>query len=353
MSASMIDRYDIGESYEWNYQHAPEPAPELDVPAVPENWTFCGLPVASPLGMPAGPLLNSRWILYYAGLGFDVLTYKTVRTRFRASFDPPNLLPVDPAAVLIGEGSELTEAPPSAAAGAIASWAISFGMPSRDPAEWRVDVERARRGLAARQVLSVSVVASPEPGWTMAQLAGDFAQCAVWAADAGAQVVEANLSCPNVCTKEADLYLSPDAAGEIASTVRARLPREVPLALKIGLFHSDAQASAVLNAVSPFARAVSSTNSISASVRGRFGGLKRGIGGAATTARCLSELSMLARLIRESGSPLELIGVGGVMNAADVRARLAAGAGNVHLATAPMLDPQVGVRIRRELAKSS
>jgi hypothetical protein len=46
------------------------------VPDVPGHWTFCGLPVASPLGMPAGPLLNSRWILHYAALGFDVLTYK-------------------------------------------------------------------------------------------------------------------------------------------------------------------------------------------------------------------------------------------------------------------------------------
>jgi dihydroorotate dehydrogenase len=343
MSVSTIDRYDIGESYEWNYRNAPDAPREVDVPALPGEWTFCNLRVASPLGMPAGPLLNSRWILYYAALGFDVLTYKTVRSRFRASYDPPNLLPVDPRTDLTGEGLELDEAAPGAA---VSSWAISYGMPSRDPSEWRPDVERARRGLGAGQLLSVSVVASPEPGWTMTQLADDFAQCAVWAAEAGAHVVEANLSCPNVCTQEADLYLSPAAAAEIASTLRARLPRAVPLALKIGLFPSEEQAAAVLRAVSPFAQSVSSTNSITASVRGRFGGLRRGIGGAATTQRCLAELAMLAGL----GTPLKLIGVGGVMSARDVRDRLAAGAEHVHLATAPMIDPFVGIRIRRELA---
>ena len=354
MPASPIDRYDIAESYDWNYREAPDaPAGGVDVPAVPGDWTFCGLPVASPLGMPAGPLLNSRWILYYAALGFDVLTYKTVRSRHRASYEPPNLLPVDPAAVLGGEGAELHEA---AAGARVASWAISFGMPSRDPAEWRADVERARRGLRADQVLSVSVVASPEDGWTMTQLADDFARCAEWAADAGAQVVEANLSCPNVCTKEADLYLSAEAAGEIAATVRARLRSDVPLALKIGLFQHVEQAEAVLRAVSPFAQAVSSTNSITAMVRGQdgaplFGGLRRGIGGAATTARCQLELDMLARLIRRHGLALKLIGVGGVMTTEDVRARLTAGAENVHLATAPMIDPLVGLRIRRELAR--
>jgi dihydroorotate dehydrogenase len=219
-------------------------------------------------------------------------------------------------------------------------------MPSRDPSEWRPDVERARRGLRARQILTVSVVASPQTGWTMSQLADDFAQCAMWAADAGAQVVEANLSCPNVCTKEADLYLSPEAASEIASTIRARLPREVPLAVKIGLFQTEQQAAAVLRALAPFATAVSSTNSITATVRDQFGGLKRGIGGAATTARCLSELVMLSRL----ASGLELIGVGGVMNTRDVRDRLAAGAGKRASGDSPYARSTHWPSHRRELS---
>ena len=39
---------------------------------LPGDWDFCGLPVDSPLGVPAGPLLNGDWCLYYASLGFDV-----------------------------------------------------------------------------------------------------------------------------------------------------------------------------------------------------------------------------------------------------------------------------------------
>ena len=85
--------YDIARSYDWNYENVPAP-PEIEVPAVPGEWHFCGLPVASPLGIPAGPLLNSKWILYYARLGFDVLTYKTVRSSYRGCYEPPNLLPV-------------------------------------------------------------------------------------------------------------------------------------------------------------------------------------------------------------------------------------------------------------------
>ena len=348
-SKKRVGRYDIAQSYDWNYEHAPGPDDLEDLPTIPDvpgEWNFCGIPIGSPLGVPAGPLLNSRWILYYARLGFDVLTYKTVRSGYRASYEPPNLLPVT-VRTLAGEGGEV---PAASDESAYDTWAISFGMPSKEAEEWRADVETARRGLGSKQVLSVSVVASPEGGWTMTQVADDFAQCAAWAVDAGAQVVEANLSCPNVCTKEADLYLAADAAGEIASTVRAHIGR-TPLVLKIGLFQTPEQAEALVRAVSPYANALSSTNSITATVRGAnggplFGGLRRGIGGAAISKRCNDELAMLSRTIREAGSDLLLVGVGGVMTADDVRARLAAGAHNVHLATAPMIDPLVGLRIR-------
>ena len=68
-----MPRYDIGRSYEWNYQHAPE-APHIEVPDYPGEFSLCGIPLPSPLGIPAGPLLNGRWCLYYAALGFDLVT---------------------------------------------------------------------------------------------------------------------------------------------------------------------------------------------------------------------------------------------------------------------------------------
>ena len=101
-------RYDIARSYDWNYENVPAP-PEIEVPDVSGEWHFCGLPVASPLGIPAGPLLNSKWILYYARLGFDVLTYKTVRSSYRACYEPPNLLPVAVRS-MSGDGSEIPAA---------------------------------------------------------------------------------------------------------------------------------------------------------------------------------------------------------------------------------------------------
>jgi dihydroorotate dehydrogenase len=127
----------------------------------------------------------------------------------------------------------------------------------------------------------------------------------------------------------------------------------VPVLLKIGLFPGHDKAAALVEAVSPHASAISATNSISAVVKGEFGGLRRGVGGAGTSARCAEETRMLAGILREQNSALKLISVGGVMNTRDVIERLEAGAHHVQLATAPMIDPAVGLKIREELALSS
>ena len=60
---------------------------------------------------------------------------------------------------------------------------------------------------------------------------------------------------------------------------------------------------------------------------------------------------MLSGIVRRRESGLKLVGVGGVMNAADVQDRLDAGAHAVQMATAPMLDPEIGIKIRNEVSE--
>ncbi len=349
VSASQTPQvYDYRRPYDWNYANAPTERWDGEVPGASGNWEFCGLKVNSPLGMPAGPLLNSDWILHYARLGFDVLTYKTVRSTSRPCYELPNLLPVD-AGQLTGDNDVVTAADSAERTG---SWAISFGMPSKEPSLWRRDVERARKGLGPGQVLAVSVVASPGSDSTLESIAQDFAQCAYWAKEAGAQVVEANLSCPNVCTSEGQLYTSPEASRLVSQAIRQAVPK-LPIALKIGLFRTPAEANAFISAVSEYIDALSTTNSISAFVTDGdsrlFGGLTRGIGGMCIRDRCLEEVRMLSAIILERRLPIRVIGVGGVFSAEDVISRLDAGAHHIQLATAAMLNPMVAVNIRREL----
>ena len=344
-----MNQYDLAETYDWNYENAPKQLPELAIPEAGGQWDFCGLPIGAPLGIPAGPLLNCDWVLYYSRLGFDVLTYKTVRSRYRKCYDLPNLLPVASPQLEVGAGEVLvvdSGGPPR-------SWAISFGMPSKDPPQWRADVERARVGLQSHQVLVVSVVASPEPDWTLTEIVADFTQLARWAKDAGAQAVEANLSCPNVCSQEGQLYTSPQASAEISAAMRGALSG-LPLVLKIGLFEHPVAASAFIQAVRPNCAALSTVNSVSAAIRDSsgqilFDGNIRGIGGECVRDRCQAEAAMLASLMQTQAPDLKLVGVGGLGDADSVKQRLAAGAHHVQIATAAMLDPLVGIKIRRQL----
>ena len=344
-----LPAYRIGETYDWNYEHVPPPPRDQQVAACPGTWDFCGLPIASPLGVPAGPLLNSRWILYYAALGFDVLTYKTVRSVARASYERPNLLPIEREPV----NGRMKAA--AAETNGWDSWAISFGMPSKHPRVWQDDVEAARKSLPAGKILVVSVVASPQTGWSLDRIAADFARCAAHAREAGAHAIEANLSCPNVSTQEGSLFQSADASGVVAAEIRNRV-RDLPLVLKVGAFDSREQAAAVVAAVAPHASAISTTNTIAAIVTDRSGaplfeGHKRGIGGRAIRERCLAELTMLRQIVTGVGAGLRLIGVGGIGSAADAIERLAAGAHHVQIATAAMIDPASGIDIRDALAR--
>jgi dihydroorotate dehydrogenase len=340
----MRPRYDDRQSYEWNYDHAPDQV-SVDVTPVPGRWDYCGLPVDSPLGIAAGPLLNGRWILYYASLGFDVLTYKTVRSAARACYDMPNLQPVRATRVTGGD-------PPLPAAEAMAdSWAVSFGMPSRPPEIWRADVEATRRALPQGKVLSVSVVASPQPDWTPDDLAEDYARCARWAVESDADCVEANFSCPNVASCDGQLYQRP----ELATTVAARLRHAVgpaPLLVKIGHVADEELAAGLIAALEPHVNALVMVNCIAATVVGNdgrrmFAGERRGIAGAAIREACLDQVQLFARLIGARRSPLRLVGVGGISTAGHVGDFLSGGAHAVQLATAAMRDPRVGLTIRR------
>lgn len=339
-----LPRYNIAESYRWNYDHAPEPV-ELEIPEIPGDWNFCGLPVKSPLGMPAGPLLNGKWILYYASLGFDVLTYKTVRSKQRECYPLPNLQPVECGQL---QGDELQVEASTAMDG---SWAVSFGMPSSEPEIWRKDIEQTCEKLSKEKVLSVSVVGTEQPEGTLDDLADDYALCARWAMESGADAIETNFSCPNVCTSDGQLYQVAHDAAVVAERVRDAIGRDLPYIAKIGHISDEIRAAMLIESLSPYINGFAMTNSVAATVKQNdellFAGQARGICGDATRTASVKQTELFSRLIAQRGLAIALIGVGGVSSAEHVQEYLAAGADHVQIASAAMVNPLVSVEIRQ------
>lgn len=361
--------YNILESYEVNYERGPEFSGSLpnlrEVNAGLEPVEFLGKALNSTLGVPAGPLLNSAYIKLYADLGFDVLTYKTVRTRTQASHAYPNVKAVaaTPEIMLRGVKPTLTTLPDDSGLLAELSITNSFGMPSRAPEIWREDVARAKNTLHAGQMLVVSVVGTAQAGGTLAELAADFAQAAEWAALAGAEAVEANLSCPNVQSAEGSLYQSPEAVKLIAQNMKIRLGN-LPFLLKIGYLPTYEQVLAVANAAhAGGAAGIAAINTIPANVmdaQGQqalpgAGRLSSGICGAAIKPAGLSMVQRLAHARSELGlthRDFTIVGVGGIMTAADAIEYYQAGADGAQSGTGAMWNPELAIQFK-EAAKSA
>ena len=105
--------YDVSRSYEDNYEQGPfgafaealKDGNGADAAGTTSEGasegalaTFLGQPVNLPFGIPAGPLLNSRFTTAAFRMGFDLATYKTVRSRAWGCNPFPNVLAVHPKA---------------------------------------------------------------------------------------------------------------------------------------------------------------------------------------------------------------------------------------------------------------
>lgn len=343
--------YDIHKSYEENYAEGPFFSGELPPAGGPPRYRFLDFEVNAPLGVPAGPLLNARWVDLYARLGFDLPVYKTVRSLPRAVHPAPNCLflkdPGDLTPDRFGERLTATDAPPADATRI--SITNSFGMPSRAPETWQADMEKARAACGAGQVFIASCVGTPGQG----DLWDDYARTAAMCREAGAQVVEVNLSCPNVTTGEGSLFTDPDTARRICrETARALGP--VPLMIKVG-YYTDADVRAeVARAVAPFVAAIAGINTLSFEVVGEDGGqalpgegrLRSGVCGAAIRRCGLEQVKALKALKSSEKYDFSLVGVGGIMTPADADAYLEAGADAVMSATGAMWDPYLAAKWR-------
>src|SRR5689334_9745910 len=96
--------YDPNLTYQENYDQGPfgpfrgEPSVEdRQALALPRSgWVVVGgLLLRRPIGIPAGPLLNSKFTDAAFRWGYDLAHYKTVRSRAWPAHPAPNVLHVD------------------------------------------------------------------------------------------------------------------------------------------------------------------------------------------------------------------------------------------------------------------
>ncbi len=345
--------YDINKTYRENAEEGPfffEKIPHRTLPPQSKWVDFLGHKVASTLGIPAGPLLNSKWTTLAGRLGFDIVTYKTIRNKSYDGYPLPNCRYVDFKKKLspkkIPKQVLLTPNVPKDMRHL--SITNSFGMPSRSHEYLQEDIPKAKANLKEGQVLVVSIVGSFDPDHSFVN---DFVETALFAKDCGASIIEANFSCPNVTSEEGSLFTDPEAVFAFASSLTTAL-KETPLIIKLGNFTDlDLMKQIFIQAAKANVRAISGINTISMQVVDKdknpalgHGRLVSGVCGDAIRLVGLDFVKSAHQINKDEKLDLCLIGMGGIMQNEHFDQFFDAGADIAMAATGMMWDPFLALR---------
>jgi dihydroorotate dehydrogenase (NAD+) catalytic subunit len=318
---------------------------------------IAGIPIDFPFGLaPSIATKHPSLLKSYARLGFDILTFKTVRSHEQGHHSSPLWLKLDDDTSISEPFDRPVFVAPDQSVEHVSrlSTANSIGIPSEAPSKWRQDVADFRRFVSDGQVLVVSVVASDNV--SDRAIVDDFVAVAQQAKASGAQIIEANLSCPNTPRDTAgQVFQSPIQAGKVAKAMKEALD-DTPLFVKIGYLPSQPLEELFLS-VRDHVDGIVAINTISAPViyhsgRQAFPGLGRlraGVSGRAIKPWAMKvsrDLVALRDSYYSDRRCLSIIAVGGVSSRDDVFEYLAMGVDAVESCTSACINPYIALTVR-------
>lgn len=341
--------YDPNLSYEKNYELGPPVLRQKTTPPSREksqHYKFLGFSVSLPFGIPPGPLLNSRFAEAAFTWGFDVSTYKTVRSDAFPCHPFPNVLPVNVAGELHPDQTPKLVAQKNYGDDPTTfNITNSFGVPSKTPDVWQADVRKAHSYVGDGQLMILSFMGTVKPNQTQKEFAEDFATAGRLAKETGTKVIEANLSCPNI-GNEGLVCFNLDATEEVCKAIRKNIG-DTPLILKVGYYKNDNDLARLAEIASRYAQAIAAINTLQVEVVGEKNEqvlpgpnrLKSGICGAGIKWAGLEMVENLNQIRKKNMYSFEIVGIGGVMTPKDYLEYRERGADLVQSATGAMWNP--------------
>ncbi|MBI2674300.1 MAG: hypothetical protein HYX22_00980 [Candidatus Yanofskybacteria bacterium] len=323
---------------------------EVFVGACGLECNIFGKKLNSPIGIPAGPLLNGKFIKAALDKGFDVPMQKTLRTRVKKSHPWPNVL-----AVRIDGELTLEKAQERLIADKDyrepLSITNSFGNPSYSPDFWQTDLKDAVSYAKPGQMVTASWEGTDWDNAGEKALIEDWKLGARLLRETGVEMMEMNFSCPNKGTTNLlchDLEMS----RKIAEAVKPET-EGIPLAVKMS-YMSENYLQQFVKELSGTVDAFSAINTIAAEVVDENGNqalpgpsrLRSGVCGSAIKWAGLDMARRLKSLRDELDAKYVIIGVGGVMTPKDYKEYRDAGADIIMSATGAMWNPLLAIDIK-------
>jgi len=353
----MLDKpfFDPEKSYEENWEQGPfgafadgEILKSCDEP----SFEVFGKKLCSPIGIPAGPLLNGKFIKAALDKGFDVPMHKTVRTRIKKSHPWPNVLAVHidgDLTLKMAEGQLVADKDYREPL----SITNSFANPSYDPDYWQPDIKDAVEYAKNGQMVTASWEGTD---WDNA---GDKAFIEDWKLggrllnETGVDMMEMNFSCPNKGTATL-LCHDVDMSRKIAEAVKNQIG-DIPLAVKMS-YMSEEYLPKFVKALGGIVDSFSAINTIASEIVDESGNqalpgpgrLRSGVCGSAIKWAGMDMTKRLKALRDDMGLDYTIIGVGGVTRPEDYTEYRNVGADIVMSATGAMWNPLLAREIKEK-----
>ncbi len=349
--------YDPLLTYEENYDEGPFGAfaagKKYKEKGEPKH-KFLGHKVYLPFGIPAGPLLNSKYIKGAFENGFDVAVYKTVRTDVFPCHAFPNVLAVDVKGELTLKKLEKPLVASDNYKDPI-SITNSFGVPSRKPEVWQEDVKKAISYAGRGQVMVLSFMGTVKKNQSQKEFIDDYILAGKLASETGAKVLEANLSCPNIGNEGLVCY-NLDVTEKITKGIRKVIGNK-PLVLKVGYYKSDNDLEKLAEIAHEYANDVAGINTLQGTIVDENGNqalpgpnrLRSGVCGHGIKWAGLEAVQKLKKIKDKRGFKFSITGVGGVTNPKDYFEYIEAGADCVMSATGAMWNPYLAQEIKKQI----
>ncbi|MFA5791718.1 MAG: hypothetical protein WC884_01630 [Candidatus Paceibacterota bacterium] len=352
--------YDPEKSYEENFEKGPFGAfadkeisrTTLDIGE--PKYNFFGFKINSPFGIPAGPLINGKFTQVALDCGFDIVTYKTVRSGKYSCHPWPNILSVKIDGDLtldISEGTLVADRNYHEPL----SITNSFGVPSLDPEFWQKDILQVLKNMKKGQMLVGAFQGTKKEGQSVEDYINDYRVTAKLLKDIGVKVMEVNLSCPNEGTNNLLCY-DTERSVKVAKAIKEVIG-EIPLIIKVGYFKDEDIFSIFVKKVGNIVQGISTINTIAAEIVDEKGNqalpgsgrLRSGVCGHAIKWAGLDMVGRLKKLREEFNYKFQIIGVGGVATPEDFFEYRNAGADIVMSATGAMWNPYLAKEIKERL----
>lgn len=314
------------------------------------KFTFLGNQVNSLFGIPACILaLNSKWIEVLSKLEFDIITYKTVRSREWQPNKYPNWMYVDSSQQLsLGDLNKVLVGNLEPFEGQQISTANSFGVPSFKPEVWQADFEKAKNVLKPGQLLILSMMTSPVEGKTQVEDAKELAQ---YAAQTSAKVFEINFACPNT-GKHGLIYEDIELSVSICKQIKEVIGNR-PLLAKVGIYNNKEDLKQFIYQSKGLIDGISSTNTVGMKIIDSEGNPAfkdretAGVSGWCIKDLAQEQVRLIVSIKKELQlSNLSIVGMGGVTKAEDIEEYLQIGADAVQAAAAIWRNPYLAYQYK-------